>query len=165
MQQIQQQINLFHNLFYVCLGICIFCLILSVIFFFKFDIRNIFNAKTGRSVKKAVQKVDEKNSRTSQLRRTGTRGNTGTLGRSGSLGGSKKLVRKAKMEDIIEPPSKPTEPLAGVQMAEASAATEVLSPGERPMPTPEQVQTEVDESHGMFRIEKYMLFIHTNEVV
>ena len=63
MEQIQQQISLFHTLFYVCLGICIFCLILSIIFFFKFDIVNIFNARTGRSVKKTVQQVEEMNAR------------------------------------------------------------------------------------------------------
>lgn len=60
MQQIQQQINIFHTLFYVCLALCIVFLILSVIFFFKFDIRNIFNTKTGRSVRKTVQSMEEK---------------------------------------------------------------------------------------------------------
>ena len=61
MQQIQQQINMFHTLFYVCLGLCIVFLILSVIFFFKFDIRNIFNARTGLSLRKTVQSMEEKN--------------------------------------------------------------------------------------------------------
>ena len=67
MQQIQQQIDTFHTLFYVCLGLCIVFLILSAIFFFKFDIRNIFNAKTGRSVRKTVQSMEEKNARTGSL--------------------------------------------------------------------------------------------------
>nr|WP_297873175.1 hypothetical protein [uncultured Blautia sp.] len=174
MEQIQQQINLFHTLFYVCLGICIFCLILSIIFFFKFDIINIFNARTGRSVKKTVQHMEEINSRTGQLRRPAGRGNTGTLSRSGNIGNSKKLgsVRKAKMEDIIQPPT-PTEPLAadatGVLGADATevldaGATEVLNQSMQTA-TKEMVQREVDESHGMFRIEKYELLIHTNEVV
>ena len=74
MQQIQQQIDTFHTLFYVCLGLCIAFLILSVIFFFKFDIRNIFNTKTGRSVRKTVQSMEEKNARTGSLRRPAGRG-------------------------------------------------------------------------------------------
>lgn len=165
MQQIQQQINLFHTLYYVCLGICIFCFLLSLFFFFKFNIRNIFNARTGRSVKKSVQQMDEMNARTGQLRRPAGRGNTGTLSRSGNLN-KKRAVRKANMDDIIQPPpSAPTEPLA------SSMATDVLSAGATDVlgspsaMTPEKAQEEVDESYGMFRIDKYMIFIHTNEVV
>lgn len=52
MQQIQQKIDLFHNLYLVCLILCLVCLALSIFFFFKFDIRNIFNIRTGRSVKR-----------------------------------------------------------------------------------------------------------------
>ncbi|MEE1444899.1 MAG: hypothetical protein UGF43_15010 [Blautia sp.] len=134
MEQIQQQISLFHTLFYVCLGICIFCLILSIIFFFKFDIVNIFNARTGRSVKKTVQQVEEMN---------------------------------ARMEDIIQPP--PASPIA--PLSQGGSATEVLGAGTTevlnqsgPVVTKEMVQQEVDESHGMFRIEKYEMYIHTNEM-
>ena len=139
MEQIQQQISLFHTLFYVCLGICIFCLILSIIFFFKFDIMNIFNARTGRSVKKTVQQVEEMN---------------------------------ARMEDIIQPPpASPTAPLSPSMSGGSAGATEVLGTGATevlnqsgPVITKEMVQEEVDESHGMFRIEKYEMYIHTNEM-
>ena len=139
MEQIQQQISLFHTLFYVCLGICIFCLILSIIFFFKFDIVNILNARTGRSVKKTVQQVEEMN---------------------------------ARMEDIIQPPpASPTAPLSPSMSGGSAGATEVLGTGATevlnqsgPVITKEMVQREVDESHGMFRIEKYEMYIHTNEV-
>ena len=139
MEQIQQQISLFHTLFYVCLGICIFCLILSIIFFFKFDIVNIFNARTGRSVKKTVQQVEEMN---------------------------------ARMEDIIQPPpASPTAQLSPSMSGGSAGATEVLGTGATevlnqsgPVITKEMVQEEVDESHGMFRIEKYEMYIHTNEM-
>ena len=168
MQQIQQQINLFHNLYFVCLGICIFCLALSIFFFFKFNIRNIFNTRTGRSVKKTVQKVEEMNARTGQLRRPVNRGNTGNLGRSGSLG-KKRAVRKANMDEIIQPPPSAgaTEPLdAGMATDVLDAgATGVLSPEEQSIMTAARAQEEVDESFGMFRIDKYMIFIHTDEVV
>ena len=58
MQQIQQKIELFHNLYLVCLILCLVCLALSIFFFFKFDIRNIFNIRTGRSVKKTVKQME-----------------------------------------------------------------------------------------------------------
>ena len=86
MQQIQQQINLFHTLFYVCLGLSIFCLVLSIFFFFKFDIRNIFNARTGRSVKKTVQRVEEMNAKTGLSQKTSRKrkyGNFESFGKSG----------------------------------------------------------------------------------
>ena len=170
MQQIQQQINMFHTLFYVCLGLCIVFLILSVIFFFKFDIRNIFNARIGRSLRKTVQSMEEKNARTGSLRRAAGRGYTGTLARSGGIGKSGSLskrfgkVRKADMNELIQPPSRPTEALQTEQQNTSSMETQVLSP-EDLVPTLEQIQKEVDQSHGMFRIEKYTMLIHTDEVV
>ncbi|HIX36606.1 MAG TPA: hypothetical protein H9738_01870 [Candidatus Blautia pullistercoris] len=172
MQQIQQQIDTFHTLFYVCLGLCIAFLILSVIFFFKFDIRNIFNTKTGRSVRKTVQSMEEKNARTGSLRRPAGRGYTGTLARSGGIGRtgglspSKRLgkVRNVDMNDLIQPPSRPTEALGTEQQSASSMETQVLSP-EDLASTLEQIQKEADQSHGMFRIEKYIMLIHTDEVV
>lgn len=170
MEQIQQKIDLFNTLFYVCLGLCIFCLILSIIFFFKFDIVNIFNARTGRSVKKTVQHMEEINARTGQLRRPTGRGNTGTLSRSGNIVNSKKLgsVRKVKMEDIIQPPpgssNVPLSPEVGATEVLSVGETEVLNQMEQ-ITTREMAQQEVNESYGMFRIEKYVLCIHTDEVV
>ena len=172
MQQIQQQIDTFHTLFYVCLGLCIAFLILSVIFFFKFDIRNIFNTKTGRSVRKTVQSMEEKNTRTGSLRRPAGRGYTGTLARSGGIGRtgglspSKRLgkVRNVDMNELIQPPSRPTEALGTEQQSASSMETQVLSP-EDLASTLEQIQKEADQSHGMFRIEKYIMLIHTDEVV
>lgn len=172
MQQIQQQINTFHTLFYVCLGLCIVFLILSAIFFFKFDIRNIFNAKTGRSVRKTVQSMEEKNARTGSLRRPAGRGYTGTLARSGGIGRtgglspSKRLgkVRNVDMNELIQPPSRPTEALRTEQQSASSMETQVLSP-EDLASTLEQIQKEADQSHGMFRIEKYTMLIHTDEMV
>ena len=170
MQQIQQQINMFHTLFYVCLGLCIVFLILSVIFFFKFDIRNIFNARTGLSLRKTVQSMEEKNARTGSLRRAAGRGYTGTLARSGGIGKSGSLskrfgkVRKADMNELIQPPSRPTEALQTEQKNTSSMETQVLSP-EDLVPTLEQIQKEADQSHGMFRFEKYTMVLHTDELV
>lgn len=142
MEQIQQQINTLHTLFYVCLGLCMVFLIISVILFFKFDIWNLFNARTGRSVRKTVKSLEEKNARTGSLRRavgrmdTGSPEKPGKIGRTGGFG-------------------KPGKGTFGME-------TQELSP-ENPASTLEQIQKEADQSYGMFRIEKYTMLIHTDE--
>lgn len=71
----------------------------------------------------------------------------------------------ARMEDIIQPPPvSPTAPLSSGMSGGSAGATEVLNQS-GPVITKEMVQQEVDESHGMFRIEKYEMYIHTNEMV
>lgn len=122
--------------------------------------------------------MEEKNARTSSLRRPAGRGYTGTLarsggigrtgglGKSGSLSPSKRLgkVRKADMNELIQPPSRPTEALQTEQKNTSSMETQVLS-SEDLVPTLEQIQKEADQSYGMFRIEKYTMLIHTDEMV
>lgn len=60
-------------------------------------------------------------------------------------------MRKARIDEIVERPGCPTEPLAGMQIQE----TAIL--------TPEKAQLETDERFGMFRIQKCILLIHTDE--
>lgn len=116
--------------------------------------------------------MEEKNARTGSLRRPAGRGYTGTLARSGGIGRtgglspSKRLgkVRNVDMNDLIQPPSRPTEALGTEQQSASSMETQVLSP-EDLASTLEQIQKEADQSHGMFRIEKYIMLIHTDEVV
>lgn len=157
MAQAQQQIELFHTLFQICLGVCIVGLILSVLFFFLFDIRKIFNAKSGRSVKRAVQQMEENNARTGKLAmpslnmepersgdfssRSGEMVKSGRLHRSGRLGRSGKLIQ-----------------------AESEGASETSVLYHDPEPdTSTAVQT--DQSHGTFVIEKRIFLVHTNEVL
>ena len=114
--------------------------------------------------------MEEKNARTGSLRRAAGRGYTGTLARSGGIGKSGSLskrfgkVRKADMNELIQPPSRPTEALQTEQKNTSSMETQVLSP-EDLVPTLEQIQKEADQSYGMFRIEKYTMLIHTDEMV
>ena len=130
----------------------------------------MFNARTGRSLRKTVQSMEEKNARTGSLRRAAGRGYTGTLARSGGIGKSGSLskrfgkVRKADMNELIQPPSRPTEALQTEQKNTSSMETQVLS-SEDLVPTLEQIQKEADQSYGMFRIEKYTMLIHTDEMV
>ncbi|QBE95743.1 hypothetical protein PMF13cell1_01267 [Blautia producta] len=149
MEQIQQQIQLFHNLFLVCMGLCIFFLVLSVMLFFKFDIRNIFNVRTGRSVKKTIKEMEEVNARTGQLRRT-----------SPSAGTSKRLnkVRKVDLQDVVQNPK------TSSNLASGQDSTEVLTESTGGY-TLEAAQADVDERYGRFEIIAGVMLIHTEEAV
>ena len=58
MQQVQQKIELFHGLYLICLILGLVCAAVAIFFFFRFDIWNIFNIQTGRSVKKTIKKME-----------------------------------------------------------------------------------------------------------
>lgn len=163
MQQMQQQINMFRILFYMCLGLCIAFLILSVIFFFKFNIRNIFNVITGRSVRKTVQSMEEKNAHIGSLKRTGTLGGAGKIRKNGSLSLGKELknVCVTSMDKRIQ---SPTEALGTERQSVSIMDTQVLYQ-ENMISALKQIQQETDQSYGMFQIEKYTILIHTNERV
>ncbi len=68
MQELQRLINIYHTAFIICLVLAIALLALSIFLFFKYDIRSIFDMKSGRGAKKAIQKMQELNDRTGTLR-------------------------------------------------------------------------------------------------
>ena len=68
------------------------------------------------------------------------------------------------MNELIQPSSRHTVALQTEQQNTSGMETQVLSP-EDLVPALEQIQKEVDQSHGMFRIEKYTMLIHTDEVI
>lgn len=68
MQELEKMINVYHIGFTVCLILSCVFFIVSVILFFKFDIRKIIDMKTGRGAKKTIQKMEEINAKTGKLR-------------------------------------------------------------------------------------------------
>lgn len=148
MQQIQQQIALLHNLFMICLGISIVCLMVSVLFFFCFDIRGIFDARTGRSIRKTVKKMEEINDRTGQLRMAQQQAETGK---------QVSKARKVNVQGTIASPEKNTSAFSIV-----GDNIEVLDYRQSGY-SQEEAQKEIDQSHGKFELVKYILLIHTNE--
>ena len=81
MQQIQQKIELFHSLSLMCMILFLVCLGLCIFFFFKFRIRDIFNVRTGRSMKRKVRQMEERNAQTGRFRIPGTSGSSGGISR------------------------------------------------------------------------------------
>lgn len=76
--------------------------------------------------------------------------------------------RNARIKDIIPSPSTSSTVLLSLDGSTTedlrADVTEVLNRSD-PVVIKGIVQQEVDESHGMFRLEKYEIYIHTNEVV
>ena len=61
-------IGVLSTLFWICLSFTILFFIISVILFFVFDIRTIFNFRTGRARAKAVKEMSAANENTGRLR-------------------------------------------------------------------------------------------------
>lgn len=68
MQELERLINIYHMAFIVFLILAILFFIISVILFFRFNIRGIFDMKTGRGARKTIQKMEELNAQTGKLR-------------------------------------------------------------------------------------------------
>lgn len=62
-------ISLFNTLFYVSLGVAVLGLLLAVFFFFYFDIPTVRALMTGSAKRKAIENMNEQNSRTGKLRK------------------------------------------------------------------------------------------------
>lgn len=189
MTKVQQTIDLFNTLYIVCLVLFIVLLLVSVVLFIKFDIKNIFNVLTGRSVKKTIKEMNEQNEKTGQLRRTPMQpAMSRKLGKqSGQLQGRAPVITPPPSQPVYEEGSNATTVL---QQNDAGASettvlentgsgnfeTTVLNQRDDSNKTDtletatneysmETAQREVDEQYGLFKITYSELHIHTNEVV
>ena len=128
-----QIIEIFNVCFWICLIFAILFLIVSIVQFFAFDIKGIFNLKTGRAQAKTIKEMELANESTGRLR---VEGKTQTS----KLTESEKLVKRAP---AVEPPSPETKnnyytenPQSGY--SEGSDETDVLRPEE-----PAEAQTDI----------------------
>lgn len=64
----QALIRIYHTGFYICIAIAIVGLLLSVLFFFRFHIGNIWLIQTGKAQRKAVQNMQEASRQNGRMR-------------------------------------------------------------------------------------------------
>ena len=64
----QALIRIYQTGFYICIAIAIVGLLLSVLFFFRFHIGNIWLIKTGKAQRKAVQNMQEASRQNGRMR-------------------------------------------------------------------------------------------------
>ena len=95
-------ISIFRICFYICLAFTILFFIISVVLFFLFDIKTIFNIRTGRAKQKTIKEMQAANNSTGRLRVDGK-----TLTSQLSKNDKKNIGKKR--ENIIVPPQ--TEPV------------------------------------------------------
>lgn len=69
MQETEQLITLYHTGFIICLILTILFAVLSVLIFFLFKIRRVFDFLTGRAEKRTIRQMEEENAQTGKLRR------------------------------------------------------------------------------------------------
>lgn len=68
MEKLEQMINVYHTAFIIFLVLTILFLLLSIFLFFKLNIREIYDMRTGRGAKRKIQEMEEINERTGKLR-------------------------------------------------------------------------------------------------
>ncbi len=68
MQETEQLIAIYHTGFIICLCLTILFAVLSVVIFFKFKIRRVFDFLTGRAQKRTIRQMEEENAQTGKLR-------------------------------------------------------------------------------------------------
>lgn len=171
MQELERMIKIYHIAFIVFLILTIVFLLLSVILFFRFNIRGIFDMRTGRGAKRTIQKMQELNDQTGKLRED-------VVNYTAS--------RLASEDRIQLPPitQKETKPLArpgsygdGSQETtllhggDGSQETTLLYGGDNSQETTvlsqnQNIQQPVKlDLPGAFKIEKELMWINTKEIL
>ena len=68
MQAAEQTISLYHTLFLIFLVLTVIFALLSILLFFTFRIRQVFDFLTGRGEKRTIRQMEEENAKTGKLR-------------------------------------------------------------------------------------------------
>lgn len=175
-------ISTMNTLFWICLSFTVLFFVISVVLFFVFDIRTIFNIRTGRARAKTVKEMKAANENTGRLRVAGKT-------QTSKLSENEKSVSR---EPAVVPPKseernqyynynggEDTEVLgnegtqilgdSGTEVPEQPVAqrtnyaeTSVLS--ENNIYHTEDIHTDDEKPIG-FRVVKKEVYVHTNEMI
>lgn len=167
-------INTMNTLFWICLSFSVLFFIISIVLFFVFDIRTIFNIKTGRAQAKTVKEMKAANESTGRLRVAGKT-------QTSKLSDREKAVAR---EPAVKPPAEDEKKqyYSGgdeTEVLQEDEGTEVLGtpPAQEPFYAETSVLSEIDTRHTEdiqsdngeskigFRVVKKQMYIHTNEMI
>lgn len=167
-------ISTMNTLFWICLSFTVLFFIISVVMFFVFDIRTIFNIKTGRAQAKTVKEMKAANESTGRLRVAG-KTQTSKLTES---------EKNASRVQAVTPPSKEEKSNyynSGSDETELLKANEADSSYQAPAQEQTFAETSVlsenqisytddigynsDEKQIGFKVIKKSLYVHTNEMI
>lgn len=165
MQETEQIISLYHTGFIVCLSLTFLFAALSVFFFFKFKIRNVFDFRTGRAEKRKIKQMEEENAKTGKLRQEDiTPNTTSDLYRtpSGNIppviySGAESAGQTSTETEAVPQGSAETELLHQTPETECGETTLLTetAPEEKAKPV----------FSGKFEVVKEQMWVHTNEII
>ena len=107
-------VSLFNTIFIICLVLAIVLLIVTVLLFFVFDIRTIFNIRTGRAASKSIKQLEAINASTGRLR-SDKKTSTDSLKKERG-GRSKKLKSKTETFGLQTPQAPASQPAPDAPM-------------------------------------------------
>ena len=169
-------ISVLKTCFVVCLTVTILFFVINVVLFFVFDIRTLFNIRTGRAKRKTIKEMQAANDSTGRLRVGGK-----TLTAQLDLPPQQPVSQTPKQQNTKKksvfstmPPPEP------IKLPEGSKAQDVITsydPGNTPtsqltqeqrQASASQYQQNYGEDYGEnkdihFTITKYLVYIHTEE--
>lgn len=163
MQELEQLIKFYHNAYLISLVLGLIFLALTVFLFFKFKIKKIIDMKTGRIEKQTIQRMEEVNALTGKLRQEPA---------------PSKEIEPASENRIQYPKTAPnlqvenqdyTTPLEGdsqeTTLLNNSSETTLLSQVNNVSESSNATQVPREELPGTFKIEKELLWVHTEEML
>lgn len=181
MQELEQMIDIYHAAFLIFLILAILFLIVSIVLFFRFNIRGIFDMRTGRGARRTIQKMKELNDQTGKLRQS--------VGTSGAItaqsehhiaapeAGNQATYSSAQAQPVSERRQPENSYTGGSRktdglMEDGSSETTLLSSDDETTllsqnqnQEKEAKQPEKPELPGAFKIEKEILWVHTEEIL
>lgn len=186
-----EYIELYNTLFLVSAVVAALGLVLSVFFFFYFDIRTVRALMTGKAREATIRRMAAQNARTGNLRMqvsgmgiSGNLNNTsGKLGQTGRIGRKAHVVSQSSVqtEEILEPPVQQTvqteigatsvlqnDAPETVVLQAACPETTVLGSVQAPFAQDDVSVTTVLSANPVnirFDVTETTLVIHTNEII
>ncbi|MFT3952504.1 MAG: hypothetical protein QM689_11280 [Oscillospiraceae bacterium] len=167
-------ISLLHNGFIICLTLAVVCFLAAILLFFVLDIKTIFLLRTGKLQKKAIEQIQQDNTR------TGTLSNKKRLNFTGEFTDN----LKSKKLSSYNPPTKDAEqaPATDTQgtsvlsqtqetallMRESGATEQLVTVSDGVASIQQQaVQTPNRHNSGAIRftVVKCLVLVHTNESI
>lgn len=195
MEEAASKIELFHNLYLICLVGALICLVLAVVLFFVLHIRDVLGYLTGRQRRKSVKEMEAANALSGRLMRENSSMQHVAQEMKEDMGvrqtptpGVRKVdsvVQNAppnpaqaaaqqspaqETELLRQPMQADSPPAAGA--AEANETTLLGQPEHGTAAPPENGQTamlgggsQAAQPIGLFAIEREIIYIHTDEVI
>lgn len=148
MENIAGRIDLFHNIYLVCLGAMALCLLIAIVLFFKLNIVGVIGFFTGKQAKKEISKIQD----------------SGFDKKSGKVKVTPEIKKELGLHKTNEVTIRKVEDIPTITITKkledgSEELTSILRECE------EDATTVLSQEMTEFYVEREILFIHTNEII